>query len=187
FMLTLKPFDRNFRLYLLTLVVFTLGNSSDAFLLLRAQDLGVETWQLPLLWCAFHLVKSSATLVGGRAADRFGPRPLIFLGWGLYAIIYLAFALATSAWQAWVIFLIYGLFFALTEPAEKALVANIVGPDRKGLAFGWFNFAIGVVALPSSVIFGWLYEQQGAFVAFGWGAALSALAMLMLVAVRPGA
>lgn len=108
--LTLQPFDRNFRLYLLALVVFTLGNSSDAFLLVRAGELGVPTVMLPLLWCAFHIVKSSSNLLLGRAVDRFGPRPFIFLGWLVYAGIYLAFALATTAWEAWAFFLAYACF-----------------------------------------------------------------------------
>jgi len=178
--LTLKPFGWDFRLYLLALVVFTLGNSSDAFLLVRAGELGVPTAALPLLWCAFHMVKSGGNMLAGQAVDQFGPRPLIFAGWAIYAAIYVAFALATQAWQAWAAFLIYGLFYALTEPAEKTLVTILVGPERKGLAFGWFNFAIGVAALPSSLIFGAIYEQFDALAAFGWGAALAAVAAVLL-------
>ncbi len=181
--LTLKPFDRNFRVYLLALVVFTLGNSSDAFLLVRAGELGVPTAYLPLLWCAFHMVKSSGSLLAGRAVDTIGPRPLILLGWMIYAAIYIAFALIHTAWQVWVVFLAYGLFYALTEPAEKTLVTTLVGAERKGLAFGWFNFAIGIAALPSSVLFGWLYQQHGPLMAFGWGAALSILASLILLCI----
>ncbi len=181
--LTLKPFDRNFRIYLLTLVIFTLGNSSDAFLLVRAGELGVPTALLPILWCAFHLVKSGGSLLAGRAVDKFGPRPLILMGWLIYAVIYIAFALIDTAWQVWVAFLVYGVFYALTEPAEKTLVAKLVSAERKGHAFGWFNFAIGIAALPSSLIFGWLYEQHGPLVAFGWGAGLSALAAILLLFV----
>jgi MFS family permease len=183
--LTLKPFDRNFRIYLLALVIFTLGNSSDAFLLVRAGELGVPTAMLPLLWCAFHVVKSVGNVVAGRAVDKLGPRPLIFGGWALYAAIYLGFACATMAWHVWVLFLSYGLFYALTEPAEKTLVTLLVGSERKGLAFGWFNLAIGIAALPSSVIFGWLYESFGSLIAFGWGAALAILAALLMATVRP--
>ena len=159
--LSLRPFDRNFRLYLLTLVVFSLGNASDAFLLVRAGELGVPTVLLPVLWCAFHVVKSSGNLIAGRAVDRIGPRPLILSGWMLYAVIYLIFALAGSAWHIWAVFMGYGLVYALTEPAEKTLVANLVGAERRGLAFGWFNCVIGIATLPSSLIFGWLYESYG--------------------------
>jgi MFS family permease len=165
------------------LVIFTLGNSSDAFLLVRAGELGVPTALLPLLWCAFHLVKSGGNLLAGRAVDQLGPRPLILAGWMIYAAIYLAFAFIDAAWQVWIVFLAYGLFFALTEPAEKTLVTALVGAERKGLAFGWFNFAIGVSALPSSLIFGWLYERFGAVVAFGWGAGLAVVAALLLLGV----
>jgi MFS family permease len=182
--LTLQPFDRNFRLYLLALLVFTLGNSSDAFLLVRAAELGVPTAMLPVLWCAFHVVKSCSNLLLGRAVDSLGPRPFIFMGWFVYAGVYLAFALATVAWQAWTFFLAYALFYGLTEPAEKTLVANLVGTERKGLAYGWYNFAIGIATLPSSMIFGALYQAFGALVAFGWGAALAVVAVVLLTGVR---
>jgi MFS family permease len=165
--LTLQPFDRSFRLYLLALVVFTLGNASDAFLLVRAGELGVPTALLPLLWCACHVVKSSSNLLLGRAVDHFGPRPFMFLGWLVFAATYLAFALATVAWQVWVFFLAYGLVIGLIEPAERTLVANLVGGERKGLAYGWYNCAVGVAILPSSLIFGALYDVNGALAAFG--------------------
>ncbi len=182
--LTLAPFGRDFRLLLLALVVFTLGNASDAFLLVRAGELGVPVALLPILWCIFHVAKSVGSLLAGRAVDRLGPRPLILVGWGIYALIYLAFALATAAWQMWALFLGYSLFYALTEPAEKAMIADLVGGERKGLAFGWYNFAIGIAALPSSLIFGALYQAFGPLVAFGWGSALALIAALMLAGIR---
>ena len=185
FQLTLKPVAGSFRLFLLALVVFTLGNSSDAFLLVRAGELGVPTMLLPLLWFVFHVVKSGGNLIVGRLVDRVGPRLPLFVGWLLYAGVYIAFALAAAQWHAWTLFLVYGLFYALTEPAEKTLVANLVGPERKGLAFGWYNFTIGVVAFPSNLIFGALYEQFGPLAAFGSGATLALAAVLLLVAVRP--
>ncbi len=182
--LTLEPFGRDFRLLLLALVVLTLGNASDAFLLVRAEELGVPTGLLPILWCVFHVAKSGGNRLAGRAVDRLGPRPRILGGWGVYALIYLAFALVTEAWHVWALFLGYSGFYALTEPAEKALIADLVGSERKGLAFGWYNFAIGVAALPSSLIFGALYESFGALAAFDWGAALALVAALMLAGIR---
>lgn len=182
--LTLAPFGWSFRLYLLALVLFTLGNSSDAFLLVRAGELGVPTVYLPLLWCAFHIVKSGANLLAGRVADHIGPRPVLLAGWLGYGAIYLAFALAANAWQVWIIFLSYGFIYSLTEPAAKAFVTRLIPSERKGLAFGWFNFAIGIAALPSSLIFGWLYERLGSLTAFGWGAALAAAASMLLVTTR---
>jgi MFS family permease len=183
--LTLAPFDRPFRLYLLALVVFTLGNSSDAFLLVRAGELGVPLAMLPLLWCVFHIAKSYGNLLMGRAVDRFGPRPFLLLGWVIYAVIYLAFALASTAWQACAFFLCYALFYALTEPAEKTLVGILAGSERKGLAFGWFHFAIGISTLPASLLFGFLYERWGALTAFGSGAVLALVAAGILITVRP--
>src|SRR5437899_732075 len=171
-------------LYLVALLIFTLGNSSDAFLLVRAGQLGVPTVVLPALWCAFHVVKSSGNLLLGRAVDRFGPRPFLFLGWLLYAGVYLGFGLATAAWEAWAFFLSYALFYGLTEPAEKTLVANLVGKEHKGLAYGWYNFAIGVTTLPANLIFGAFYHHYGALVAFGWGAALALVALALLVGVK---
>lgn len=177
---TLRPFDRRFRLYLLSLVIFTLGNSSDAFLLVRASELHVATWLLPILWCVFHVAKSEGNLLGGRLVDRTGPRPMILAGWFYYAVVYLAFALATAAWQVWVLFLAYALFYAITEPAEKTLVANLVGPENRGLAYGWFNCAVGIATLPASLIFGALYQTYGPLAAFGSGAGLALLAAALL-------
>ncbi len=179
--LTLKPFDSRFRGFLAALVLFTLGNSSDAFLLVRAEQLGVPVLWLPTLWCVFHIVKSAGNWWLGGLVDRFGPRRLIVLGWAWYAVVYLLFAMATEAWHAWALFLLYAAFYALTEPAEKTLVANLAGSERRGLAFGWFNFAIGIATLPASVLFGFLYDRWGSLAAFGTGAGLSLAASILLL------
>jgi len=183
--LTLKPFPGSFRLFLLALVIFTLGNSSDAFLLVRAGELGIATAWLPIMWSVLHIVKSVGNLLAGPAADRFGCRRMIVLGWMIYAAIYLLFAAATQAWHVWLLFPAYGLFYALTEPAEKVLVARLAGPQYKGLAYGWYNFAIGVSAMPSSLLFGFLYQRFGGLTAFGTGAGLALLAAVLLMGVRP--
>jgi MFS family permease len=182
--LTLQPFDRNFRRYLLALVIFTLGNSSDAFLLVRAGELGVPVMMLPILWFAFHMVKSAVSLFAGHVVDRRGPKVPLFAGWFTYAVVYLGFAFATAGWHAWTLFLAYGLFYGLTEPAEKTLAGNLAKPEHRGLAFGWFNFAVGVAALPSSLLFGLLYESYGAIISFGFGAALAILAVTLLASVK---
>jgi predicted MFS family arabinose efflux permease len=181
---SLRPFPARFRWYLLSLVVFTLGNSSDSFLLVRAGELGVPTLWLTVLWFVFHVAKSAGNLVCGGLVDRVGPRPLILVGWLLYAVVYLAFGLATAAWQIWVLFLVYAQFYALTEPAEKALVVALVGHERKGLAYGWFNLTIGVAALPASVVFGRVYDLYGGLAAFGMGAGLALVAAAMLALLR---
>jgi MFS family permease len=183
---TLRPFGRSFRLYLVALIVFTLGNSSDLFLLTRASELGMATWLLPILWCMFGLVKSGGNMIAGRVVDRVGPRPMILFGWVFYAGIYLAFGLATAAWHVWILFVAYAIFYAMTEPAEKTLVANLVGAEHRGLAYGWYNCAVGIATLPASVLFGALYEsfgENGALVAFGSGAGLALAAAILLAFV----
>jgi MFS family permease len=178
------PLGIPFRIYMVALVVFTLGNSSDAFLLVRAGELGVASVHLPLLWFAFHVSKSLGNLIGGRLVDRIGPRLPLIGGWFVYAGVYVAFSMATTPLHVWVLFLGYAVYYSLAEPAEKTLVAKIVGPRRAGLAFGWYNFAIGIAALPASVIFGWLYEHHGPAASFGWGAALAMIAMLLIISVK---
>jgi MFS family permease len=180
---TLKPFGKGFRGYLVALVIFTLGNSSDAFLLVRAGELGVATAMLPVLWCVFHVLKSGGNMIAGRAVDKIGSRPMILLGWTLYAGIYLGFAVASTAWQVWLLFAGYAMFYAFTEPAEKTLVASLVGPEQRGLAYGWFNAAVGIGTLPASLLFGWLYQTFGALTAFGMSGALAVLAGLMLLGI----
>jgi MFS family permease len=174
------------RTYLLILFLFTLGNSSDAFLLLQAGRLGVTPTAIPLLWVMFHLVKMASVLPFGALSDRIGRRGMIVAGWGIYALAYLGFALAETELHAWLLFAGYGLFYGLTEGTEKALLADLAPAEQRGGAFGWFHFAVGIGALPASLIFGWLWQQAGAPAAFGFGAALAALAAtLLLVLVHP--
>ena len=136
-----------------------------------------------MLWFGFHVVKSVGNILFGQMVDRVGTRLPLAVGWLIYAAIYVAFAFATAAWQAWTFFLLYGLYYAVTEPAEKTMVANLVGSDQKGLAFGWYNLSIGIAALPASLLFGWLYQDFGPIVAFGFGASLAMLATVLLFAV----
>ncbi len=184
FSLTLAPFDRRFRVYLAALALFTLGNTSDLFLVQRSLDLGLSATWIPVLWGGLHVVKSIGNAMSGRAVDRFGPKAMILAGWVVYAIFYTAFAFVTTLGELIVALVGYGVFYALTEPAEKTLVANLVAEERTGLAFGWYNFAIAVTTLPGNILFGVLYEHYGAAVAFGWGAVMAAAAAALLVAVR---
>jgi MFS family permease len=163
------------------LLVFGLGNSADAFLLLRLSDaLGGVTY-VPLLWAGIHVVKASLSTWGGGLSDRFGRKRMIIAGWIVYALVYFAFAMSTSApvFIAW--FLFYGVYFALAEGAEKALVADLTPAERRGAAFGWYNATTGIGALIASVLFGELYEHFGAPVAFITGAALAGVAAVLLV------
>jgi MFS family permease len=168
--------DRKFWAYLVVLLVFTLGNSTDALLILRANDLGVSAAVVPILWAVLHVVKSVSSTPGGILSDRLGRRPLIIGGWLIYAAVYLGFALASTTWHAWALFIAYGLYFGMTEGVEKALVADLVPANVRGAAFGWYNLTIGLAALPASLIFGGLWQLYGAATAFGVGASLALVA-----------
>ncbi|MEA3245497.1 MAG: MFS transporter [Gemmatimonadota bacterium] len=173
---TAAPLPAAFWRYLAVVFVFTLGASTDAFLLLRAQQLGVSVAMVPILYAAHNLVKAASSTPGGALSDRYGRRPVIIAGWALYATVYVALGAATAAWQAWLVFLVYGLYFGLTEGTEKAMVADLVPAARRGTAFGWFNFAVGVAALPASVVFGVVWDRFGPPAAFSMGATLAAVA-----------
>lgn len=176
---------RRFWAVLGVLLLFTLGNSTDAFLLLRAQQLGVPVAMLPLLWAAHHVVKSASSVPGGALSDRVGRRRVMLIGWTLYALVYIGFALASNATQAWLLFLAYGLYFGLVEGAEKALIADLAPPERRGTAFGWYNAAMGVAALPASVLLGTVWTLRGPTVAFSVGAAICAAALVCGLVVFP--
>ncbi|MFM9013362.1 MAG: MFS transporter [Gemmatimonadota bacterium] len=171
--------------FLVAIFLFTLGASTDAFLLLRASQLGVPTAVLPILWAALHLVKTSSTVIGGALSDRYGRRPLILGGWMVYAATYLGFALASTAWQAWALFLVYGLYFGLTEGSERAMIADLVPAASRGTAFGWFNAAVGLGALPASALFGVVWQGYGPPAAFVMGASFAVVAALYLVLAVP--
>jgi MFS family permease len=168
------------RNYLLIIFLFTLGNSSDAFLLLRAGSLGVPAGRLPLLWAFFHVSKMLTAVPFGALSDRVGRRRVIIAGWLVYAGAYLGFARATSEWQIWLLFAVYGLFYGLTEGVEKAFLADMVEPARRGSAFGWYNCAVGIGALPASLLFGLIWQQLSPRAAFITGAGLACIAALLL-------
>jgi MFS family permease len=180
------PLGRRFWAYLGVLLLFTLGNSTDAFLLLRAGQLGVAAAMVPILWAMLNFVKSAASTPGGILSDRIGRKPLIVAGWLVYAAVYFAFGRAGSAWHAWALFAVYGLYFGLTEGVEKALVADLVPEDRRGAAFGWYNLALGIGALPASLLFGFLWDHWSSRLAFDFGALVALTAAAGLALVVPG-
>jgi len=175
------PLPRSLVLYLAILFLFSLGNSSDAFLLLRARELGVEVSFIPLLWTALNATKLAAAYVGGSWSDRVPRVRLIVIGWAVYAATYLAFGLAERAWHAWAIFLVYGLYHGLTEPAEKALVKDLAAESSRGRAYGAYHFVIGIAAVPAGVLTGLLWQRFGAFSALATGSALAFASSLALL------
>lgn len=166
--------------------IFCLGASSDLFLLKKAGAEDMPIWGMPLLWILLHVVKSSSSLFGGRLSDRLGPRRVITVGWLYYALIYALFAFASEPWQIIALFVAYGLYFGLTEAPEKALIAGIAGSEERGTAFGWYHLTVGLLSLPASLLFGWIWDSLGSRAAFFSGAAfsLAGLAAFWLLA-RP--
>jgi MFS family permease len=184
--LSLRGFDSNFKRFLLVLALFTLSNSSDSFLILRAMDSGVSVAVIPLLWAAHHGMKVLSSLFGGDLSDRLGRKRLIVAGWILYAAVYAGFAFATHQASLWILFLVYGIYFGLSEGAEKALVADLVRPEQRGTAYGLYNLAFGITVFPASFLMGMIWDWKGPTVAFLASAFMGATAaMLLLIFVRP--
>ncbi|HJU91676.1 MAG TPA: MFS transporter [Pyrinomonadaceae bacterium] len=184
--LSLRGFDSNFKRFLLVLALFTLSNSSDSFLILRAIDSGVSVALVPLLWAAHHGMKVLSSLFGGDLSDRLGRKRLIVAGWVLYAAVYAGFGFATQSISLWILFLIYGIYFGLVEGAEKALVADLVRPEQRGTAYGLYNLAFGVTVFPASLLMGMIWDWKGPTTAFLVSAFMGATAaLLLLIFVRP--
>lgn len=175
-----------FGIYLLAVVIFTLGNSSDVFLALRAQKLGVPLALIPIVWMVFSAVRALTATPGGRLSDHIGRRPSILLGWSVYALSYAGFALARVSWHAWALFAIYGLHYGLVEGPERALVGDLVPVEQRGRAYGWFHLCIGIGALPASLLFGIIWDAAGAPWAFAFGAVMAALAAIVLLGLGVG-
>jgi MFS family permease len=171
------------------ILLFSFGNASDAFLLLRLSDLGVPAFWIPLLWSGLHVVKVASSLGGGALSDRFGRRTLIAIGWVIYALVYAAFGFSESLPVVIGIFLTYGLYFGLTEGSEKAWVADMAPLHGRGTAFGIYNAALGVGSLAASLLFGWLWTLVSPQAAFLTGAALamtSAALLYLVLDPEPG-
>lgn len=187
--LSLVGFDSNFKRFLCVLILFTLSNSSDAFILLRAKESGIPTSQIPILWAVHHVVKVVASLAGGDMADRLGRKALIVSGWIVYAAVYAGFGFANTPVLVWSLFLVYGIYFGMAEGAEKALVADLVQPEQRGTAYGLYNLAMSVTLLPASILMGELWQIGGPKLAFCCSAtiSLSAASFLIFVRTRPQA
>jgi MFS family permease len=175
-----SPLNPRLRRYLGAVFVLQLALSSDAFLLLRASDLGVPGFAIPLLWSFHHVVKVLSSTPGGALSDRIGRRATLVIGYAIYVAVYAMFAFAGAAWHAWAIMALYGLFFGLVEGTEKALVSDLTTPAEAGSAFGAFHLTVGLAALPASLFFGLLWRWGGAQLAFLTGAGIAAVGVVLL-------
>jgi len=179
-----RSLPREFYRLQAVILLFTLGNSTDAFLLLRLGDAGIHAALIPALWGALHVVKASAAMPGGGLSDRIGRRSVIAAGWLVYALVYTGFALETTRGALIALFLAYGLYFGLAESAERALVADLAPRALSGTAFGVYNAVVGFGSLLASIVFGILWAEFGAPTAFVTGAALALAASVALFSTR---
>ena len=181
---SLKEFDGNFKRFLAVIALFTLSNSTDAFLLLRAQQAGIVPPMLPLLWMVLHISKVVSSLVSGDLSDKIGRKKLIIAGWIVYALVYAGFAFVDSPWQAWALFIVYGTYFGLSEGSEKALVADLVVEEKRGTAYGFYSLAFGITVFPASLLFGLIWTEFGAATAFLASAVVSIISAAALLTVN---
>ncbi len=166
--LSLKGMDKRFKLFLFVVILFTLGNSSDAFIILRGQERGLSLLQVMGMLMTFNLIYASLSGPLGALSDKIGRRKLIIGGWLAYGLVYLGFALSQTGWHIWALFGLYGIYYAAVEGTAKALIADLVPADKRGTAYGLYNAAVGLTAFPASLIAGLLW--QGAFGWAGFGA-----------------
>ena len=180
--LTLAHFDGRFKFFVLITTIFAIGNSSDVFLILRAQQLGISTAMIPVVYLTFNLVYSLSAIPAGMAADRFGMKRVVLTGFILFAVTYYGFAVVGSAAAVWVLFGLYGIFMGLTEGVQKAFLTTIIPPDFKATAFGVYNTAIGLALFPASLIGGWLWDNVSPAATFYYGSAMAAVSTLLFIA-----
>jgi len=189
--ITFKGLGKPFLLFMLIVGLFDLGNSSDAFLVLRAQERGLSVLGILGMLITFNLVYTLLSTPAGALSDRVGRRKVIVAGWITYAAIYLGFALIKTGWQAWLMYSLYGVYYGLAYGTTKAMVADIVSPELRGTAYGTYNAVLGLLDLPASLIAGLLWQGAGAWRGFGpsapflFGAALSLLAALLMIVWTP--
>ncbi len=188
---SLRSMGKPFNIFLVIVSIFTLGNSSDGFLVLRAQNLGISVTGILVMLAVYNLVVTLVATPAGSLSDRVGRRRLIIGGWLVYAVIYLGFALAQSAWQVWLLYVAYGLYFGMAFGTANALVADLVPENLRGTAYGTYNAVIGLLAFPSSLIAGLLWQGVGGWHGFGpsapflFGGTLALIAALLMAFWMP--
>ena len=179
--LTLKVFDWRFKFFIMIAALFSVGNSSDVFLILRAQQAGIHVAAIPVVYLMFNVVYSMSAIPAGVIADRYGLRRVILAGFVLFALVYFGFANARGTGDIWVLFAAYGVFMGLNEGILKAFVAKIAPAEFKATAFGIYNTAVGLALLPASVAGGWLWDHVGPSATFYYGSATAAVSAVLFV------
>jgi MFS family permease len=176
-------FSKRFKIYLMILAVFTLGNTSDFFVILRAQNLGDSLIYIALILVMFNVVYAVVATPAGILSDKLGRRGLLIIGWLVYTAVYVGFAVANAPWHVWVLFAVYGIYYGIVEGVSRAFVADLVPVEKRGTAYGWYNGVLSMALLPASLIAGWLWEAVSPSSTFYFGAGLAFIAAMGLWAL----
>jgi MFS family permease len=176
-----KSFSGSYKFFIVVAALFSLGNSSDVFLILRAQHVGIPLAVIPLVYLVFNVVYGLGALPAGILSDRIGPKPIIFLSFILFGFIYLGFAQAGRPVHIWFLFIAYGIFMAMTEGVQKAFLATIIPQEFKATGFGLYNTLVGLAVLPASLIGGLLWDRVGPPATFLYGTATAWLAAVLFL------
>ncbi len=179
----IKGFDTRFKLFLAIMAVFTLGNSSDFFVILRVQNLEAPLIHVTLMLVLLNVTYAIISLPAGMLSDKVGRKRVITLGWFIYALVYLGFAVASSLWQVWVLFACYGIYYGIVEGVARAFIADLVSEEKRGTAYGLYHGVVGLTLLPASLLAGWLWQTISPAAPFYFGAGLAFLAMLGMMAL----
>ena len=177
----IREFDKSFISFLIILLIFTLGNSSDAFLLLKAQNSGMTVLNIFIMLAIFNFVTSVFSLISGKLSDKIGRSKLIITGWVVYSVIYLGFAFAQSTSHVFILYVLYGIYYGCTDGVAKAFIADIVPANKRGTAYGLYNGAIGIMAFPASFLAGLMWQYIGMSSTFIFGSVLAVLASFLMV------
>jgi MFS family permease len=174
-------FSPSYKYFIVVVTLFSLGNSSDVFLILRAQNVGLSAAVIPLVYMVFNVIYGLGALPAGLLSDRIGPKPIILMAFFFFGLIYLGFARAGHPYQIWLLFVAYGLFMAMTEGVQKAYLATLVPPEFKATGFGLYNTLVGLAVFPASLVGGFLWDRLGPQATFYYGTATAWLAALLFV------
>lgn len=181
--ISFRGMPRSFLVLLMITGIFTIGNSSDAFLILRAQNVGITASKIPLLWLFFNLIYALVSMPAGHISDKIGRKKVIILGFGIYSLSYLGFAFASRDWQIWLLFAIYGAYYGTTEGVIRAYIADTVPDNIRATSFGVYNFFTGVLLFPANLLTGFIWKFAGPTAAFGFGAVTAFIAMMGFILV----